>query len=182
MPVRKFSIIALLTVLCGLVNSSFASIIGYNFIHEGFDEGATATGMFFGEDLNMDGQLSSANGEVTDFMMSFSGNSLVGAFTADFNDLFGLVYDLGFGPELGDGLTIDAEEGIGVIASSVAYGAGAGPLGGATGGLIEDVLGQVTSSTQNPIVSLKPIPEPTALLTWTLLGLTVGFVRRYRRK
>ena len=57
-----------------------ADILGFNFFQDGFSEEAFVEGMFFGEDLDGNGQISSPEGEVTDFMASFSGNSSAGAF------------------------------------------------------------------------------------------------------
>jgi len=74
----------------------------FDFSEGGFSDGATVTGFFTGEDLDSDGQLSSFDGEITDFAMHFSGNSLVAAFSLSFSDLFGLVSDLD-GADLGNG-------------------------------------------------------------------------------
>lgn len=92
----------------------------------GFEEGASASGFFEGDDIDGNGQLSSFAGEVTGFGMSWSGNSLVPAFALDFSALFGLVYDLDGGP-LGDGLVMDVE-GIGADDGVYYYLAGPGPI------------------------------------------------------
>lgn len=92
--------IFLFLVVC--INSVNAAPIVYNFSQAGFDEGASVTGMFTGEDLNGDGQLSNFDpdnfnidtGEITDFIMDFSGNSLVSPFSLGFADLHGFAYDL----------------------------------------------------------------------------------------
>lgn len=72
----------------------------YSFVQGGFDEGAQITGSFSGIDGNGDNLLVSFPGpggfnELTAFSVSFSGNSLVDAFTLDLGDLFIFSYFLG---------------------------------------------------------------------------------------
>jgi hypothetical protein len=85
--------------LCLLIsfNSANASL-SFDFSQGGFDGDASVTGMFAGDDLDGNGQLSSLAGEVADFSMSFSGYSFVASFSLGFSDLLGLVYDLDGGP------------------------------------------------------------------------------------
>jgi hypothetical protein len=78
--------------------------VDFSFSQAGFSEGAGVTGTFTGSDLDLDGQLSSFEGEILAFSMTFSGNSIVPTFSLGLVDLFGLVYDLDGGP-LGDGTT-----------------------------------------------------------------------------
>jgi hypothetical protein len=98
----------------------------FDFTEGGFAGGATISGFFKGTDTDSDGQLNSFLGEVTDFHMSFSGNSKVGAFSLGLGSLFGLVYDLDGGP-LGDGLDL-AIEGVGASSFKDTYLAGPGPF------------------------------------------------------
>jgi hypothetical protein len=98
----------------------------YSFTQSGFSEGAIVTVTFSGSDLNADTQITSFDGEVTAFSMSFSGNSVVPAFSLGLADLFGLVYDDDGGP-LGDGLTLGVE-GIGASGVTFSYDAGPGPF------------------------------------------------------
>ena len=163
-----FSLVILATC-CVSVTTSNAAVMGYNFSQDGFDEGAIVTGMFTVDDLNGDGQSSSFLGEVLSFMMDFSGNSIVPAFSANFPDLFGLVYDLNDGPILGDGITGNVE-GLGVTTSSTpivwTYTAGSGP-GPFPGGQISG--GGVATSTRNNIVvtpKVPAVPEPSSVLKW----------------
>jgi len=58
----------------------------------GYTDGATASGQFTGMDLDFDGAINSLMGEVTDFKVTFSGNSVVNAFTLTTADLIGLYY------------------------------------------------------------------------------------------
>ena len=112
---------------CWAIGTAGATPMSFDFIQEGFSEGAVVTGMFTGEDLDSNGQLSSFAGEISGFMMEFSGNSLVGMFSLDLVDLFGLAYDLDGGP-LGDGHVLSIE-GIGADnGSGFVYEAGPGPF------------------------------------------------------
>ena len=90
-----------------MMATSPASATIYTFTQGGFAEGATITGSFVGNDSDTNGQISAFAGEVTDFNAVFSGNSVVGALTFDFADLFGLVYDLD--GDIGDGVILDIE-------------------------------------------------------------------------
>jgi hypothetical protein len=150
----------------------------FTFEQVGFSGGATATGGFTGTDLNDDGQLSSFQGEITDFYMAFSGNSFVQAFNLGFDDLFGLVYDNDGGP-LGDGLGGDIE-GIGAQNFQFAYLAGAGPLGGGPSPTAVDIC---DCAPINGLVSdlLGGAPEPS---TWAMMlagfGMTGAALRRRR--
>jgi hypothetical protein len=64
----------------------------YLFTQAGYSAGAIANGSFIGNDLNNDGIINSLAGEVSNFSLSFSGNSIVNAFTLDASSLIGLYY------------------------------------------------------------------------------------------
>lgn len=76
-------IVRLLFLMLLAISSANAATLKYSFKQGGFDESAYVTGKFAGEDANNDGVLSSSNGEISYFSMSFSGNSTIAAFTAD---------------------------------------------------------------------------------------------------
>lgn len=140
----------------------------WTFLSGGWSGGGTVTGSFTGSDFDADGQLSSFAGEVTGFMMSYSGGSIVAPFGLGFADLFGLVYDLNGGP-LGDGTTL-AVEGIGAASGSASFVLGPGPLAlcdtGAMCGIIDGPAAVV--------------PEPAS---WALMiagGGLLGQVARRR--
>ena len=101
----------------------------FTFIQSGFTDGASVTGTFTATDIDGDGQiaffLGSIFSEVTAFTASFSGNELVPAFTVDFTDLFGLVYDLD--GDIGDGLTGQVE-GVAADSTTSFWAAGPGPV------------------------------------------------------
>ena len=150
-----------------------AAPISFNFTQAGFLEGASVTGIFTGDDLDNNGQLSSFAGEVSGFVMSFSGNSSVPSFSLGLSDLFGLVYDLDGGP-LGDGVTLHIE-GISAFSASHSYTTGQGGTGGIDGGWVDDFTGPNTTSE---LVQVSGVPVPSALLLFGsgLLGL-LGMAR-----
>jgi len=138
----------------------------------GWGGGGTVTGSFAGTDSNTDGRLSSFDGEVTDFGVSYSGGTIVAPFSLDFPNLFGLVYDLDGGP-LGDGVTPDMEEGI-FAGGPVVFAIGPGPVG---------VCG--TEMPCGLIIgeAAQQVPEPsTGLLGLMALALLAGARRRPRSK
>ena len=158
------SAIAVLTVLP-------ASAASFNFFQGGYSEGATITGMFTGEDLNNDGFIHSLDGEVTDYMMSFSGNSLVPAFSHGLPDFFGLVYVLG--SDIGNFFDSD---GIASSNGTTFYGASGGtepyPVDLSPqfpGGKVGTFAGAL--DTTNEFVTVNTVPEPSTVLGLGLLGL-----------
>lgn len=138
----------------------------FDFSQGGFSDGATVTGFFVGTDLDNNGQLSSFEGEVSDFGVTFSGNSKIGAFSLGFSSLFAVVYDLNGGP-LGDGVDGDVE-GIGTF-NVPEYVAGAGPFGAPCDG----------SNICGAVVTIVPEPASWAIM---LLGFSgIGWARRLAR-
>ena len=110
---KKISFISIVTST--ILICSNAQSATYQFYQGGFEEGASISGSFTGVDLNDDGRLTGGQNygehhEITDFSMTFSGNSIVSA-TDHFSlaNLFGLVYDLN-GGLLGDRMAGRAPE------------------------------------------------------------------------
>jgi hypothetical protein len=124
--IRKLLPLLVSVFLTSLVGVPSAGAATFSFSQSGFEEGASVSGSFTGDDSDLNGQLSFFTGEISDFAMSFSGNSLVPAFSLGFGNLTGLVYDLDGGP-LGDGFLIDIE-GIAASDPSFSYSVGPGPV------------------------------------------------------
>jgi hypothetical protein len=163
----------------GLASTAIAQSQTFEFFQTGFSEGAMVTGSFTGEDLDSNGQLSAFTGEITDFQMAFSGNSVVAGFTLDFADLQGLVYDLDGGP-IGDGLTLDVE-GIGAGGQGFSYAAGPGPVAECGVGVDCAVVSDGTNDdfsqefVQIGAPAATPVPVPGwAYLMMFLLIAAVG--------
>ncbi len=178
-------------VMCLSISSGPASatVIGFDFIQHGFSEGAFVSGMFYGEDLNMDGQLSFIDGELTDMMLEFSGNSFVSAFSLVLGDtgiFAGVVYDLDGGP-LGDGFNLDIE---GLASNNLGgggplfYVAGPGPVAecgiGVVCAILGDGIGPNQTSTELIYVTAKSVPEPVTFILLSLGLFGLGFNRRKR--
>lgn len=144
----------------------------FNFSQAGFGEGAFVSGAFTGQDSNGNGQLSLSDGEIFEFDMVFSGNSLVSAFTLGINDLNGFAYDLDGGP-LGDGLDL-AIEGIAAGNSTHDYVAGPGPFApcgiGLSCALIQGE--QLISSSELIQVTLVPLPASI----WLFVSGIISFI------
>jgi hypothetical protein len=143
----------------------------YSFTQGGFSGGASVTGTFAGLDLNSDGQLSYFTAppdpllplEVTDFTMSFSGNSHVPTFSLTFHQLDNFNYL--FGPTLG---TTSVDEGIESGNFNRFYVAGPGPL--VSLGLVTPP--GICDGTQ-ACGGVLALPEPSS---WALILLGVGGV------
>lgn len=180
---RRVLGIVCLALGVGLALMAQAHALSFSFHQGGFAEGASVSGFFTGEDSNNNGSLEHiGTGEVTDFSLTFTGNSLVAGFTLGFSDLFGLLYNLDGGP-LGDD-PAPLEEGIFAFsAASIYMGGTAGfPLCGNPGEVCAEVQGTspVVSTTTQVMQITSTIPEPAGLAILGI-GLTaLGALRRRR--
>lgn len=178
-----------------------AAAIDFNFFQGGFAEDAFVSGTFSAEDSDLNGQVSSFDGEVSALSFSFSGNSLNPAFTADLDDLIGLVFDLNGSNVLGDG-TDGVLEGIAVEGpDGLQYIAGPGPFNICDGeslcGIIgvgvfigqpgaggPQLLSLTADDTSTEVVTVNevgsvPLPAPILMLGAAAVGL--GLMARRRR-
>lgn len=182
-----------------------ASAETYFFSQKGFSGGGSLTGYFVGEDLDADREINSffplSPGElqeVTEFSLTFVGDSLVRDFTHSLSDLEGFVFRLQAGRRLGDDEFTDPRFGPvrsaeGIVSnwfgtSGFDYAAGVGPagLGGDPygllfwqGGRVIDVeTGAVSLTTQAVVVSNVPEPQTYALM---LAGLALLLAARPKR-
>jgi hypothetical protein len=140
----------------------------YSFSQSGFAQGATISGSFTGIDTDGDSQLSSFNNEISNFFVSFSGNSVVSGWSSTTATL---VFDLNGSPLLGDGIGGTREEGISTETFTPYlsfWDVGPGPYDICTGNQPCAIVG-------------SNVPEPS---TWTMLivgfGLAGVMMRRRR--
>jgi hypothetical protein len=152
----------------------------YSFTQAGFDEGATLSGYFAATDAPPLGTIEAGDpaifpgmnlGEITGFSVSFSGNSLVPAFTQSLGDLSFLDYILG-GNLLGD----DPGEGIAtnVLGAANRFSWYSGLAFGGEGGAVTDEL------TGSISYSFEPVQIPAPATLW-LLALGFAALQGWRR-
>lgn len=165
---KILSAVTAVTLFCGSVAT--AAPISFDFTQSGFSGGGIVTGSFLAEDLDGNGQISSFDGEVVDFSMSFAGDTGVADFSLSFADLFGLVYDIGSGL-IGDGTSLDIE-GIGAEGAIFSYVVGPGPLalcdGSTICGIVTQSLGSVDLTSETILGAVvndpsAPVPLPGAM-------------------
>lgn len=158
----------------------------FDFFQPGFSEGAVVSGFFVAEDLDGDGRISTLGEvtEVSDFQLSFSGNSRVPAFSLGPDDLEGLVYVLDGGPLGDDSDPVDEfREGIRARAGNLLYVIGPGPdqFAGIVCG--EGVDCSSVSSGESVdfsaelmrVTERRPaLPVPIPAWSWLVLALLLG--------
>ncbi len=140
----------------------------FSFSQSGFAEGAFISGSFAGSDINGDDQIISFDGEGSDFMGSFSGKSLVSAFSFTNG---GFVFNINGSNILGDNTDGGIEGIIGYASDgNTSWAAGPGPFNLCDGtsqcGLIETIGTNV-------------VPEPGS---WAMLIAGFGMVGAARRR
>ncbi len=172
---RSTRLLASLAATLLVAAATPASAQSYVFSQSGFDGGGSLSGTFTGTDLDNNGWLDSAFGEITAFSVSFSGDANVGAFTHGFDDLVGLVYRLNGDMFIGNDGPDGAGEQIGSWGSDdILYQSGTGLVNSVT-----DLSTNAVSTTAQWVsVSAVPEPESYALM---LFGLSLVALRAKRR-
>jgi hypothetical protein len=155
-----------------------ASAATYQFSQSGYADGATVSGSFTGTDLDHDGQINSFFGEVSAFMMTFSGNGTIPGFSHGLAELSGLVYTVGnstLGADLSGGTEGMASNWGGT--SGYDFASGHGPTANDGGRIIDTATGATTSTRE--LIQISAVPEPSsALLLLAGLGLVGAALRR----
>jgi hypothetical protein len=172
--ISKLMVLAVSTALMWTVSAANAAPVAFSFTQSGFAEGAEVTGTFAGEDIDMDGQLSSFQGEVTNLSVSFSGNSIISAFALDSSSAFwAVVYDLNNGP-LGDANDGDIE-GIVIFNGAFSYQSGAGPSSVCVGTNVCGAVSQ-TEVGRDESLDLVAVTATAASEPATVVGIVAGFL------
>jgi len=186
MKSKYLAVVAIFSLTTG---SAMAAPISYNISQTGFAAGGSITGMFTGDDLNIDGIVGNYPGEVTAFMASWGGNATIGATSWTIGDLLGLVYELGTG-DIGDdgslllgieGLVTTNAEGFTWDSGNGPGGFGAFPGGGIQGPPQEPPTGPIIT-TSNLITVTSKVPEPATLALFGIGLAGLGFARKNKQK
>ena len=180
-------ILKILSTVIALFISTSTSAITYNFYQGGYTDGAFVSGTFELEDYDLDGQLSSFEGELIDFSMTFSGNSLVNAFSISHietnnNEVVYNPYD-DLENFLGDDVyqyySTD-EQIVATTGAGLLYGAGAALGGSCLSGMecgVVNIFEAFDFTDEMVVVSSVPVPAAVWLFGSGLLGL-IGVARR----
>ncbi len=177
-------------VLAASAVCASASAIDFTFSQGGFAEGASLTGSFSGSDDDLDGFLTydvfGGLYEITQFSLSFSGNSLVSAFSMGLPELQALSFKLDGDSVLGnDLLFVSPYTAEGLVVANSDYILTVGDLISYEGSpIIESATNYdlLDKSLENPITQQVPdAGSSAALLGGAMLGL-FGLGRRFRAK
>lgn len=170
----KFSMGLMMVSVMLLAQSAVATPITYDFYQHGYSHQGVVSGFFSGSDLDNDGVLSSLNGEVTGFQLTFSRHNTA-LFSLDLDDLIGLVYGL-------DGLLGDSQgEGILAFNWNSLFAAGPAVLGQTCGqgSLCALAIGPYALGiTNQPLQVAVRVPEPGTVVLLLLGVLGLIWVRR----
>jgi hypothetical protein len=171
-----------LLLAAGLAMSvSAANAAVYNFTQTGYEEGATISGSFVANDLTSNGKIEgtiySNFNEISAFTVSFSGNSLVSAFTHTLSDLEFLIYNTSRSV-LGDqGQEVIAPNWFGTTGFFYITGVGTGEQGG----YVQNLDTGLWSHTES-LVNVTPAAVPVPGAVWLFGSVLAGFVGAARRK
>ena len=160
-------------IIAGFMMASTAQASLYNFSQTGFEEGASISGSFEGADSNLDGLIK--QDELSAFSFSWSGNSLVSAFSQSLSDLNYLTYNTSRNV-LGDANPeIIASNWFTTTGFAYVSGVDAGSQGGS---VLDMALG--TESATTSLISVAAVPLPGAV--WLFGSALLGFMGVKRRK
>jgi hypothetical protein len=140
--------------------------ITYSISQGGWSTGGTVTGSFSGEDLNHDGFINLASGEVASYQITFSGNAIIPSFTHTLSDLQFFTYTVGssgFPPSfplfsLGSGYFYDADDHVIGVPDLSAF----------------------TVTREDALVTSVPESSTAAMIAVGLVGLAAASRRRTR--
>ncbi|WP_374487328.1 PEP-CTERM sorting domain-containing protein [Zoogloea sp.] len=159
----------------------------YSFSQMNYNDGATVTGYFTGNDSNNNGYIETVAGysELTNFSLSYSGSTLGGDFTLGLADLLsltnfggGMIYVVGSSTLGGDPGGLDGALYVGnadvTLIVTTGYAAGYGGIA------FLNTLGTVTASPEIMQITHQgnQVPEPSSILLAMLGG---GALMRQRR-
>lgn len=158
-PARRTLAIGV-AAICG---TTMVSAIEYTYMQEGYDEGASVMGSFSGDDMNGDGWLNFSSlgiaKEISAFDFSFSGNSMVQAFSFGLGDLQDFSFSMMGNNLLGDDVSTDpfgvGTEGIAVFDTNFGFFSGQS-LNLRDGGEVQDLNMAGFSSTDLAIMVTGP--------------------------
>ena len=179
---KRIKTVLAVGVLALFVGSRPVGATLYTFSQGGYPDGAEITGYF--DSPITSGQIAffGIPGVITDFSLTFSGNSQVPGFTLNgLNYLYGLVYDVGSG-YLGDGTTGDIE-GIVTQNYSYTYASGMGPLSILGGEIGTGSFFSLTplTATDN-LIQVTSTPEPASILLFGTGIAGLAGIRLRRKK
>lgn len=169
------------TLVMGMT-ASVPAAAQWSFSQDGYSGGGVLTGSFSGVDVNLDGWLTSSDGEVSGFVADFYGDQAVSAFTLTRADLGALAYRVGHAA-LGEDAGPPSAEGFYAVSSSgraLMVGVAATGFEGAQ---VIDFATGTESVTLAPlhidgVTSAVPEPATQVGMALGLVALGVRFLRR----
>jgi len=167
-----------LIAACLAFSVSTANASQYTFSQGEFDEGASISGSFVGNDANNDNLLTLT--EISAFNLSFSGNSIVSSFTHTLADLSAFSFQLADNNTLGE----SGLEGLATRwfeTTGFTYVSGVSTNGQQGAGIINweaSAEGDIFTESPNSI-SVNAVPVPGAI--WLFGSVLIGFIGLKRR-
>jgi hypothetical protein len=161
------------------------------FLHQdGFTDGSDISIQFEATDVNHNGIISAWEHEVSTYSVTFSGSSLLGAYSSGTQEATGTTFLIAYKEGRGF-LGDDAEEAIYLVAPNGQFGYFASDIGSANApnleaqifqlDLMPGNIGQTTIASHNAI-TVTSVPEPTSMILWSLGLLGIAATRARRRQ